>query len=495
MLRKSGNFSADIPRSAVASSRFGSVNELMLAPLATHEFPRPSHALPLLSAAREECFEDARDQLAIIVDEKPLSVFNKFPEPPDLTEALKAVASFANEGESFLEPILYITRQIPIDVNRVLSPLFDFVNFDEIPLLEIAHSPLSQIIQFAGIQLNDVSLLLGCAHLVAACACVSNRCLAKFIKFELHSSLFACLPFLPLPEPSKTIIAVLNALTIIWKRLSWAHISAPFGSQQLDSLFSIAQRLSPPFTIPFIRLLHSLLSYGSLDETQDNRVRRLIHILLSRRFHLRVGVLDDVLRDELGQLAEIAMVLSHSIKYDTPIIVCDFDSLNRIALSVHLLPPITTTQFLALFCDYAACSDNELTAMFLMQLPCDNFVALLQWNDHPPLIEATLNILSLVTERKCIEPNYVAEAVLNTIGSDIFTLKRAAIRFVHAVIDIYTLNAIRVKQWGFANNMTLVCDELRIWDIFGKISPQDGVVESHCNMIEEVREYIQENLS
>jgi hypothetical protein len=49
---------------------------------------------------------------------------------------------------------------------------------------------------------------------------VSKVCLTQFVESRLHSYLVACLPRLLHFEASNPIVSVLDALTIIWKRLS-----------------------------------------------------------------------------------------------------------------------------------------------------------------------------------------------------------------------------------------------------------------------------------
>jgi hypothetical protein len=481
-------------------------------------------------------FTDIPGSKSIGAAEKPLSLLQQFPDPPDFGDALEAVEGLANAGESFLDVIQYITREIPVDLGPALSPLFVFVDFDEIPLLQLADSPLSAIIRDTFIQSNDDLLLLSCANLVAACACVSKACLNKFIQSGLHSSLFACLPLLESLDP---IAAVLDALTIIWKRLSWVHLSITLESEQLEALFSIARPLSLALRIPFVRLLYSLLAYGSLDEVQADRVDSLICAILFRCFHVQAEAIsaliqDAVAQEELGQMTEIAFLLNQN---EGNILVANYKAFEDLVSSVHLLLPGTITRLLLFFDRIAEYCDDTTTAEFLERLPCYDLIEILQADD-PPLVEAVLNIISLAIERQCDHPNYIVEfvlpriigVILDSIRGDSFPLKQAAIRFVHAVVgrlnwvvlphaafEIYMMEvtglmpspspqeciwfldgllfALRVVDPEFTDYVTSVCNELNIWDIFEEISQEDIVVEALCNRIEEARKCMQEDVS
>jgi hypothetical protein len=454
-----------------------------------------------------------------------------------LATALEAVEHFVTKGESFFGPICYITRQICVDVHRALSPLFDLVDFDEIPLLEISDSGLFSIIQETLMMSDDVLLLVSCANLIAACACVSKACLAEFLASGLHDSLFACLPRLHQLDAPKAIVAVLDALTIIQRRLSWVHIHATLNSNHITAVFSIASPLCQATTIPFVRLFYSMLVSGLVEEGQVGRVENGIRNVLYRSFHVSVEEFDPLLLDQLGELAEIAMDLNRSSAANGSIIISNFRLFDGIAPNVHLLSPVTTTRLLAFFDDYAASSDKELTAGFLWKLPCGNLIELLQL-DYAPLVETVLNALSLVIERQCIDPNYLVQFIipkihgfiLETIYGGAFRISRAAIRFVHAIVGklnwivlpreafrVYMtrvtdfmpsedsnecilfldclLRALQLAIPEFTDYVRCVCDELCIWDVFEKIPREDAVVSCLCEKIDEVMGYPKEDWS
>jgi hypothetical protein len=481
-------------------------------------------------------FTDIPDAKLIRAGEKRLSLFTEFPEPPDFAPALDAVEGLDAEGESFLDPIRYITSQIPIDLGIALSPLFLFLDFDEIPLLQLADSPLSAIIREAFIHSGDASLLLGCANLVAACSCLSRACLSKFINSGLHRSLFACLPRLPLLDSLDTIVAVLDALTIIWKRLSWARLTIALDPEELDELFSLLSPLAPALNVPFVRLLHSLLSYAPLDAAQATRVYSVICAILSISFNVNAEAIGDVVQAQLGQMAEIAFLLHQN---RGGITVSRYDIFEGVVRSVHLLRPSTITQLLKLFDKCAEYCDERRTAQFLRKLPCDDLIELLpQVGDDPRLIESILNILSLVIGRQCAKPKHIVEfilpkiieLILESMGEDEFRLKQAGIRFVHAVVGTLSwrvlpcdafrvymiaisgfmpsqslqeciwfldclLSALRVDVPEFADYVMRVCDELNIWEIFEEILREDIVVSALCDRIEAARSCREEDMS
>jgi hypothetical protein len=256
---------------------------------------------------------EPRSMLGASTPDQPLSVFVESPESPDFAEALDAVEFLATSGESFLPPILHIISQLNIDIDGALSPIFSFVEVNAIPLLDIANSVLFPIISDTFITSEDILLLLGCANLVAACGGASKACLDRFIQCGLHDSFFACLPRLLSVDATETINAVLDALTIILKRLSWLQIRVRLSSEHLDAVFSLTHPLSEESTLPFVRFLHSLMASEFLDHGQASRVENVMSAILHRCFLLPIDQVGDELRDRLRQLAEIATVFGRPV--------------------------------------------------------------------------------------------------------------------------------------------------------------------------------------
>jgi hypothetical protein len=487
--------------------------------------------------SRSRDFSDVPDSNSItgvVLTGQPLSVFDEYPRLPSLAAAINAVKCLVTDGKSFLPPILYITSQIPHHVDRALSPLFSFVDFEESSLLEIADSKLFPIIQATFMNSDDVSLLLGCCNLVAACGCASKDCLVRIIESGLHSSLFACLPRLPRLGSSETIVGILDALTIIWKRLSWLRIRVNLSPDQLDAVFSVARPLSGANDIPFVRFLHCLMVSGFLDPAQTDRVANGINAVLYRCFLRHTDQVDAEHQDQLGQLAEIVLVLSRSSLDDRYIILSNYKLFDGIAPYVHLLPPVTATQFLSFFDNHALHCDPNVAADFLSTLPCDQLLELLEQND-PPLSEAILNIISLVIERQCITAGHIIKLIdpgilgfiLKSIGGVPPGLSRAAIRFIHAVVgrsdwsvlpgeafSVFMkgvinfmpsqnpeeciwfldclLRALQMRSPKFDDYVAGVCDQFNLWGIVERISRKDPVLAWLCKEIDKFRVYIRD---
>jgi hypothetical protein len=313
----------------------------------------------------------------------------------------------------------------------------------------------------------------------------------------------------------------LDALTIIWKRLSWLRIRLSLSSEHLDAVFSLTNPLSEANTVPFVRFLHSMMVSGFLDQDQTDRVENGMNAVFYQIFLIQTDEVDDKLRNQLGQLAEIAMALGHRI------ILANYKLFEGIVGHIHLLSPVTATLLLSFFDSHATRCNLE----FLKELPCDHLIELIQ-RDDPPLVEASLNLLSLVIERQCTDPDHIVgfiipkiiEFVLDSVAGETFSLSRAAIRFVHAivgrlswmvlprdsfrvymtrVIDLLPsesaqecilfldclLSAMRETDLEFMCYAISVCDELHVWDHFDVISTEDlgRIVDLLCDKINEAR--------
>jgi hypothetical protein len=244
-----------------------------------------------------------------------------------------------------------------------------------------------------------------------------------------------------------------------------------------------------------------------------------------RCFLLPTDEVSDELRNELGQLAEIAMV------FGRPIILGKYKLFESIAPHIHLRSPVTATRILSFFDSHASRCNPDAAAEFLQQLRCDHLVELIQ-RDDPPLVEAAINVLSLVIERECTDPDYVVgfiiptiiEFILASVAGESFRLSQAAMRFVHAIVgklnwmvlpadsfrvcmtrlvDLLPsespqecilfldclLSAMRETDLEFAAYAILVCNELHVWDLFDVILTQDLgiVVELLCKEINKAR--------
>jgi hypothetical protein len=132
------------------------------------------------------------------------------------------------------------------------------------------------------------------------------------------------------------------------------------------------------------------------------------------------------------------------------------------------------------------------------------------------LTEASLNVISLMVERNCIEPEILVESIIPSIidplfesmVSDQFRLKRSALRFIHAAVvrfdwsvfpntafehfiltttdyisnDNVTescwfleslLAALRTQNVDFFNFVSLICDKLDISSMLEELREMD----------------------
>jgi hypothetical protein len=167
----------------------------------------------------------------------------------------------------------------------------------------------------------------------------------------------------------------------------------------------------------------------------------------------------------------------------------------------------------------------------LAELSCKSLVGFLDMAS-PGLTEAALNVISLMIERKCIEPEIICdhiipsiiEKLLESMVASQFRLKRAALRFVHAVVIgldwsalpdeafvrflriapdcVYLsaedptesvwfleslLAALKTHIPEFFDFVIDICNELRIWSTVDELREKGAVFEGLIVYIDSMR--------
>jgi hypothetical protein len=441
------------------------------------------------------------------------------PDDSMLSSALDAFVGLAGECNSFLDPLRYIRSTIIIDIDGALAPAFDFSNFVELHLERIANSPLFEIIFDTLMMSSDKSLLLESVNLVVACACVSKDCILSMVNIGLHHSLFSLISQFSAAEFLGIAIEILNALTIIWKRLSSIGISSTLSFTELDDLFQMNCPLLPVFSVPFARLLLSFLAYGSLDASTQHHVAFILQTILCTSFHIPS---DDLVPDPdetLGQLADIFIFMNRCGRLPDPSFLNHSHVFADLSQSIHLLSPATASRVLVFYEEYTQNCQHSIVRELLNELNCETLIEFLTMDDSS-LMEAALNIISLMIELNCIEPDNICnfvlptiiESVLKSLVEDLFGLKHTAIRFVHAIVlkfgwlilpdetfrlfvsdamDFASDETLEDSVWfleslvialhtpvaAFCDHVKIVCDELNIWGILEEFPRESDAID------------------
>jgi hypothetical protein len=368
-------------------------------------------------------------------------VLTPIADPPELAGLVEAVLDLARQDQNFLPPLAAIRGRIPVNIDKALSPTFFSGSFLEMRLDPIARSPLFELIHDIFEMSDDRFLLAESAGLIVSCACASKHCVTSLVKLGFLDLLFSCIPRVFLLSFPPIIFEILTALTIIWKRLSSMDLSTTILTEQLDQLFFITNPLSREFLIPFVRFICCLLVCGSLDSTQTERLTFHLHVNLYRCLHIDPHSVDSESGEELGQLVEIALAMSRSECLHKRLVVSRSHPFVHISHSIHLLPPLVAARFLFFYDECRLFCGKRVMRELLVELNCETLVEFLDMG-IPSLTEAALNVISLIIERDCIQAEIISdhiipsiiEPLLESMVADQFRLKRAALRFVHAVV-------------------------------------------------------------
>jgi hypothetical protein len=158
-------------------------------------------------------------------------------------------------------------------------------------------------------------------------------------------------------------------------------------------------------------------------------------------FQIRPACLEGPSVENLGHLAEIAVDMSRSDCLQKRLIVSRSHPFIGISQVIHLLPPHVAARFLFLYDECNRFCDYEMMHELLIELDCKTLVDFLGLGILG-LTEASLNVITLMIERNCIEPEILVDSIIPTIidplfesmVSEQFRLKRSALRFIHAAV-------------------------------------------------------------
>jgi hypothetical protein len=338
------------------------------------------------------------------------------------------------------------------------------------------------------------------------------------VKFRLHDSLFSLIPRFFELESVDIIIDILDTLTILWKRLSSIGILSSLSSTQLDSLFLIDCPLSPVFSVPFARLMFSFLAFGSLGASERSRVISSLHTIFYKSFRIHPEDIGPDTDKALGQLADIFIFMNRSGRLPDRFVLSPSYPFRGLSHAIHLLSPATAARVLVFYDEYSQTCEDSIVRELLGELNCETLIQFLTMDDDS-LTEAALNILSLMIEHSCIEPDnifgFLIPAMMGTIVEsiveDTFDLKHAAIRFVHAIVvkfgwlvlpddtfplfistlmDHATDETSDMSIWflelllialctpvaEFCDQVKVLCDELNVWEFLEDFPRDTGVV-------------------
>jgi hypothetical protein len=198
-----------------------------------------------------------------------------------------------------------------------------------------------------------------------------------------------------------------------------------------------------------------------------------------------------------------------------------------ISHSLHILPPPTASRLLFFYDECARFFSPGMMQQLLSELNCETLIHFLSL-DSPSLTEASLNVISLMIEREIVSGEDVlpeiVETALKSLEEDRFRLKRAAMRFIHAIVgelgwislsdaafrifvtaahDLVSsenktetiwflecvLAALRTQVEEFAERVLIVCRELGIWATTEKLRADDSDFERMCCQIDESMRY------
>jgi hypothetical protein len=363
------------------------------------------------------------------------------PDPPELRDCVVAVLDLAGRGKHLIQPLGYLCSLIPGNIGKALSPTFLVDAFPAMVLEPIANSPLFELIHDILETSTNPFLLLESAKLIVSCAYASKACLRSMVNLEFLDLLFSCIPHVFLLSFPDVIFEILTGLTIIWKRLSSIGHPTTLSTEQLTNLSVITRPLSDEFRIPYMRLVCCLLVYGSLDSLQRHRLTVGIHMVFFNSFHSNPDSLQAQSPEDLGHLAEIALSMSRSECLHECLVISPRHPFINISQVIHLLPPHVAARFLFFYDECDRFCDDQMMGELLVSLEIQTLVDFLGLGILR-LTEASLDVISLMIERNCIEAEIIAECIipsivdplLESMVSEQFRLKRSALRFLHAVV-------------------------------------------------------------
>jgi hypothetical protein len=378
---------------------------------------------------------------AILGSDDAPTVLTLIPDPPELANIVAAVLDLATQGDDFIPLLADIRDRIPVSIHKSLSPTFFFPAFPEIRLDAIQHSPLFDLI-YDILNTSDNTLLLAeCASFILACVCANSDCIRSLVKLGFLDLLFWSIPrVFPLRYPP-IIVNILNSLTVIWKRLSSISLPTTISADQFSAVLYIINPLFPVYVVPFVRFICCLLVCGSLDAEQTDKLIFHLHNIMYKFFTCIPDPAALKSGSDLGQLAEIAIAMSRSESLQNRLIVSRSHPFFHISRSIDLLPPPVATRFLFFYDECDRFCDKKIMHELLAELSCECLVGFLDVGSQA-LTEAALNVISLMIERNCIEPEIICDHIIPSIieklvesmVADRFRLKHAALRFVHAVV-------------------------------------------------------------
>jgi hypothetical protein len=368
-------------------------------------------------------------------------VLTGIPDSQELSDAVVAVLDLAGQGQNMIPPLSYLRSLIPVNVGKALSPTFFVGSFPELGLEPIANSPLFELIHDILETSTDSFLLVESASLVVSCASASKACIISMVKLGFLDLLFSCIPRVFLLSFPAVIFEILTGLTIIWKRLSSIGLPTTLSAEQLYDLSILTHPLSDEFRVPYLLLVCCLLVCGSMNSSQRYRLTVGIQKIFYNSFHIRPACLEGQSVEDLGWLAEIALAMSRSECMHKRFVVSRSHPFIGISPVLHLLPPHVAARFLFFYDECDRFCDDQTMHELLTELECETLVHFLGLGILR-LTEASLNVISLMIERNCIEPEIIVESIipsiidplLESMVSDQFRLKRSALRFIHAVV-------------------------------------------------------------
>jgi hypothetical protein len=338
----------------------------------------------------------------------------RIPDPPELVDVVAAVLDLAGQGENIIPALAHLRSLIPVNIDKALSPTFLVDAFPEMGLEPIPGSPLFKLIHDILETSTDSSILVESALFIVSCAYASKACIRSMANLGFLDLLFSSFPrvlHLSFPE---VIFDNLSALTIIWKRLSSIDFPTTLSTEQLDDVFSITYPLADEFRVPFMRLVCCLLMCGSLDASQSARLTGGIHIMFYSFLHINPDSVEAEYPETLGSLAQIALALSRSDCMNRCLFVSPSHPFIGISQAIHVLPPHVAVRFLFFYDECSRFWDDQMMHELLVELDCKTLVDFLGLGDMR-LTEASLNVISLIIERDCIEEEILAERIIPSI--------------------------------------------------------------------------------
>jgi hypothetical protein len=474
--------------------------------------------------SREETVEIGliRDTLAL---DEAAPVLEDTSDQGGLVDLVCAVIGIAEGEMSFLDHLRDIKTKIPVNVDKSLWAGLGPLEFVEVCLDPIADSSIFDVLQDTLETSEDDNLLTESASFILTCACASQSCMVSIASTGLHDSLFSMVPRLFAIECERAIIEILNALALIWKRLRTCNLPAIFSNDCLDEISDVVTPFTDQYVLPYLRLVTSLLVFASPDEEQIFRLTKDAYIILYPRFLMHSDSVVPEMAFDLAQFVDIALILSRCECLNDRFIVSPSHPFIGISRSLHLLPPPAASRFLFFYDECERFFIPEMMRELLSELDCGTLIHFLSLGNFS-LTESSLNVISLMIEFEIISGEQVLPEIVHTalksLEEDRFRLKRAAMRFIHAIVqeidwmvlpdgafrifvtaahDLVSsenenesmwflecvLLALRTQVEDFAEHVMVVCGELGIWGTIEKLPAEYSDFECMCGQIGEAR--------